>query len=146
MDDLDTKIIGMLQKDGRSSNAGIAREVNVSEGTVRRRLKKLFEDGLIQVVALPDPDKIGFHTEALIGIQVDPSKNDSVADALCDLREINWVTQTAGRYDIFAWASMTSAKELGIFLNTKVGTISGVRHSETFISLANKKRAAGVSL
>ena len=38
MDDLDSKIVGILQKDGRASNAGIAREVGVSEGTVRRRL------------------------------------------------------------------------------------------------------------
>ena len=146
MDDLDTRIIGILQKDGRSSNAGIARELGVSEGTIRRRLKKLVETELIQVIALPDPDKIGFHTEALIAIQVDPGENDTVAEALSNLREINWVTQTAGRYDIFVWASVTTAKELGIFLSGTLGKINGVRHSETFISLANKKRAAGVSL
>ena len=40
MDELDTKIIAMLQEDGRASNAGIARRVGVSEGTVRRRLKR----------------------------------------------------------------------------------------------------------
>ena len=38
MGNLDSKIGGILQKDGRASNAGIAREVGVSEGTVRRRL------------------------------------------------------------------------------------------------------------
>ncbi|MDA1189585.1 MAG: Lrp/AsnC family transcriptional regulator [Chloroflexi bacterium] len=146
MDALDTKIIELLQEDGRASNAGIARKVGVSEGTVRRRLKKLVQDKLIQVVALPDPAKVGYHSEALIGIQVDPDKTDSVADRLAALREINWVTLTAGRYDIFAWAALPSAEDLGVFLRTKIGVIPGIRRSETFINLANKKRAYGVAV
>ncbi len=43
MDDLDIKIISMLQEDGRVSNAQIARDVGCSEGTVRHRLKRLFQ-------------------------------------------------------------------------------------------------------
>ena len=54
MDQLDTQIIRILQKDGRASNAGIARAVGVSEGTVRRRLKRLVQEEFIQVVALLD--------------------------------------------------------------------------------------------
>ncbi|MBM3945232.1 MAG: Lrp/AsnC family transcriptional regulator, partial [SAR202 cluster bacterium] len=97
-------------------------------------------------VALPDPAKVGYHSEALIGIQVDPDKTDQVAEGLAALREINWVTVTAGRYDIFAWAALPSSEALGVFLRTKVGTIPGVRRSETFINLANKKRAYGVAV
>ena len=44
MDKLDIKIIEILQKDGRTPNALIAREVGVTEGTVRRRLKELVKD------------------------------------------------------------------------------------------------------
>ena len=49
MDDLDINIIDILQKDGRASNAKIARGVGVSEGTIRRRLKKLIGDRTIQI-------------------------------------------------------------------------------------------------
>ena len=52
MDELDAQIIAMLRKDGRASNAGIARNVGVSEGTVRRRLKRLVQEKFIQVVAV----------------------------------------------------------------------------------------------
>ena len=71
MDELDRKIIGILQLDGRASNAKIARQLGVSEGTIRRRLKRLIEDEAIQVVALPEPSKLGYNTEAIVGIQVD---------------------------------------------------------------------------
>ena len=90
MDKLDGKIIEILQSDGRASNAGIARQVRVSEGTVRRRLKRLIHEEYIQVVALPDPAKMGLHSEALVGIQVDQDRVDRVADDLADPRARGW--------------------------------------------------------
>ena len=145
MDQLDTKIIGILQEDGRASNAGIARKVGVSEGTVRRRLKRLVQEEFIQVVALPDPVKMGYESQALIGVQVDPDKVDRVADALAALSEISWVAVTTGSYDIFAWATLQSAEALGIFLRTRVGIIPGVRRTETFVNL-DKKRGFAVAI
>ena len=121
MDELDAKIISLLQQDGRASNAGIAREVGVSEGTVRRRLKRLVQGEYIHVIAMLDPSKLGFASEALIGVQVDPDKIDQVATSLANLEEVNWVAITTGSYDIFAWAVLQSSESLGIFLRTKAG-------------------------
>src|SRR3989344_1022030 len=70
LDRLDIRIISLLQDDGMATNAGIARQVGVSEETVRRRVKRLMEDKYIKVIALPDPAKLGFNSEVLIGIQV----------------------------------------------------------------------------
>ena len=77
MDTLDRKIITLLETNGRASNARIARDVGVSEGTVRRRLKRLIQDNIINVVALPDPGKLGYNSEAIIGVQVDPDQVDA---------------------------------------------------------------------
>ncbi|MCZ6618963.1 MAG: Lrp/AsnC family transcriptional regulator, partial [Gammaproteobacteria bacterium] len=122
----------MLQKDGRASNASIAREVGVSEGTVRRRLKRLVDEHYISVVAMLDPGKIGFGSEALIGVQVDPDRIDGVSDDLASLEEIGWVAITTGSYDLFAWVTLESPEALGLFLRSKVGRIPGVRRTETF--------------
>ena len=145
MDELDTKIIKILQDDGRASNAGIARKVGVSEGTVRRRLKRLVQEEYIQVVALPDPAKMGYDSQALVGVQVEPDKIEQVANDLTTLEEISWVAVTTGSFDIFAWAALPSAEALGIFLRTKVGTIPGVRRTETFVNL-DKRRGYGMAL
>ncbi len=146
MDKLDLRIISLLQEDGTATNAGIARQVSVSEETVRRRLKRLVQDEFIRVVALPDPAKLGYESEVLIGAQVDADKVDQVAEALAGLDEINWVSVTTGSFDIFAWATLRSSEELSIFLRTRVGVITGVRRLETFINLAIKKRHYGVAI
>ena len=146
MDELDRKIIHILQEDGRASNARIARDVGVSEGTVRRRLKRLIQDGIITVAAFPDPVTLGFTTEALIGIQIDPDKIDAVAGHLIELQAASLVVQTTGAFDMFAWVTLPSSEELGRFLQNKVGTIPGVRRTETFVSLAVRKRHYGVTL
>ncbi len=146
MDEMDAKIIAMLQEDGRASNASIARSVGVSEGTVRRRLKRLVDENFIQVIAMLNPGKMGFGAEALIGVQADPDKVDEVSRAISQLEEISWVAVTTGTYDIFAWATLESSESLGLFLRTKLGTIPGVRRTETFVSLSVKKRGYGVAV
>ena len=144
MDELDGKIIRLLQRDGRASNARIAREVGVSEGTVRRRLKRLVQDDVIHVIAVPNMEKMGYGTAALIGLQTDPGRVDEVADAVARLDEAHYVAITTGAYDIFAWVAVESAGELGTFLRSKVGVIPGVRRTETFVNLSMKKRSYGL--
>lgn len=144
MDELDRKIIGLLERNGRASNASIARDVGVSEGTVRRRLKRLVSDRIINVIALPDPRKLGYESEALIGIQVDPDKIDQVATKVAELEHTRWVAVTTGTYDVFAWATLPNAEALGQFLRENVGTITGIRRTETFVNLAVKKREYGI--
>jgi len=146
MDNLDTKIVGILQKDGRASNAGIAREVGVSEGTVRRRLKRLVDEQIINVVALLDPSRLGYSSEAIVGIQVDPDKIDEASETISELDGVSWVVVTTGAYDIFVWITMESSADLGSFLRQKLGTVAGVRRTETFVNLAVKKRGYGVSV
>ena len=59
MDQIDRKIVSMLGHDGRLSNAHMARELEVSEGTIRRRVKILLDSKTISIVA-SDPKKLGF--------------------------------------------------------------------------------------
>ena len=144
MDELDRKIIKILEQNGRASNAKIARTVGVSEGTVRRRLNRLISDTIIRVVALPDPKALGYESEALIGVQVDPDKIDVVADSLAALNSTRWVAVTTGSFDMFAWVVLPDPERLGRFLREKVGRIPGVRRTETFVNLAIRKREYGV--
>ncbi len=146
MDELDRKIIALLQMDGRASNAKIAREVGVSEGTVRRRLRRLIQDDVVNVVAVPNLEKLGYATTALIGLQTGPGKSDQVAESIAGLQEAHYVAVTTGAYDVFVWAGLESAEGLGDFLRTKIGIIEGVQRTETFVNLSIKKRTYGLVL
>ena len=144
MDEIDKQLIEILQTNGRSSNARIAREVGVSEGTVRRRLRRLVQDEIIRVVAVPDPEKMGFNTVALVGIQADPDKIDDVARMLAQLEETQYVSLTTGSFDIFIWVALPSSEALGEFLRGRVGMTPGIRRTETFVNLAIRKRGYGL--
>ena len=146
MDELDRRIIKLLQVDGRASNAKIAREVGVSEGTVRRRLRNLIKGDVIKVIAVPNLEQMGYGTVALIGIQTDPGRVDDVADAIATLDEAHYVSISTGAYDIFTWVGLESPEKLGLFLRNQVGTISGIRRTETFVNLSIKKRTYGLVL
>jgi Lrp/AsnC family transcriptional regulator for asnA, asnC and gidA len=59
IDAVDSRIILLLQEDGRMSNKAIARELGIAESTVRTRLKRLIEDRIVKIVALSNPFDLG---------------------------------------------------------------------------------------
>ena len=144
MDDLDVNIINLLQLDGRASNAKIAREAGVSEGTIRRRLKKLIEDGYLRVIDIPNLDRLGFATTAMIGIQTEPGMSEKVATTIAELEQAHYVAVTTGSFDVFVWVGTDTAENLGSFLREQVGVINGVQRTETFVNLSIKKRTSGL--
>ena len=139
VDNLDSQIVQILKKDGRASNAHIARALGVSEGTVRRRLKMLIDSDVVHVNVSLDPAKMGLTTEAIIGLEVDPDKMDPVCASLADFDEIGYVTLTTGAVDVFAWGRFSSTESLGLFLRSKVGKIPGVRRTETYMCISVRK-------
>lgn len=143
MDEIDRKVIASLREDGRASHAQLGRELGLSEGTARRRLNKLLEDKIIRITAVSDPERLGYHTSAFIGLQVDPSRIEAVADELAAFPEAEHVSITTGSYDIFIWVNLASSEALASFLHHRVGLIDGVRHTETFMSLETRKRTWG---
>jgi Lrp/AsnC family transcriptional regulator for asnA, asnC and gidA len=145
LDELDEKLISLLQSNGRTSNIELAKKVGVSEGTIRRRFRNLIDEEIIRVVAIPDPSKLGRRTAALIGLQVDPALVDSVSVQLSEIDDVQYVAITTGAYDIFLWVALGTPEELSLFLRDRLGAISGIRRTETFVNLVIKKNPAGPS-
>jgi Lrp/AsnC family transcriptional regulator for asnA, asnC and gidA len=79
MDELDRLILQTLQEDGRTPFTQIARQVGVSETTIRGRYKHLVETGAIRTVGIADPYALGFQAPAIIGISIKPGTVDRVA-------------------------------------------------------------------
>ncbi len=138
-DKLDRTIIEILQQDGRAPNARMSRTLHVSEGTVRRRLAKLIREHTIRVVAVAEPQQLGYHLSAIIGLRTDPPRTESVATALAAFSEAEHVAVTTGRYDVLAWVNVVDAAALSDFLQHKVGGVDGVRQTETFVVLDSPK-------
>ena len=132
---LDKRIIEHLQADGRRPFTQIAAELGVSETTVRARTNRLIERGILQVVGVTDPLKLGFHQMAMIGIRCESSKLIEVAEHLADMPEVDYVVITAGSYDLLIETVCEDNEALLTFLADRLRAIDGVRETETFVYL-----------
>ena len=143
LDDVDSRLIDLLRRNGRMSNIELARELGVSEGTVRRRFRALVDEEIVRVVAVADASKLGRRTSALVGLKVAPAFVESVANELAEMEEVHYSAVTTGAFDVFCRVSFGSSLELSDFLRNRAGSIQGVRSTETFINLSIKKNSVG---
>ena len=146
MDDLDRQIIATLQIDGRTTNKATAIATGVSEETIRRRTNRLIHEGVIDIVGIPNAAKMGVDFQALIGLQVDANRLDTVAEALAEMNEVTWVAITTGSIDVMARVELRSSNELRELLSSQVSRIKGVRRTETFVCMDNLKEQHGVTV
>ena len=139
IDDTDRRIIEALQRDGRRPYGQIADAVGISEAAVRRRVQRLRDLGIRQIVAVTDPLQLGFTREALVGIRVHGDVR-IVADKLASIDECNYVVMCAGSYDILAEIVAENDAALVHLLNDAVRSIPGVTEVETFMYLKLTKQ------
>jgi Lrp/AsnC family transcriptional regulator for asnA, asnC and gidA len=133
--DLDKRIIEHLQADGRRAFTRIAADLGVSEAAVRARTNRLIERGVIQIVGVTDPLKVGFHQMAMIGVRCQSDRLVAVAEALAAMPEVDYVVITAGTYDLLVETIHEDNEALLRFLTERLRALDGVRETETFVYL-----------
>ncbi len=110
IDHLDDKIIEILKKDSRRPFVEIANELEVSEGTIRSRVKKLFEEGVIQAFTIKTSSK---NVKALVEVKIDVNVNTSdIADQIASFDGVSEVYEVTGEEDIVAIIDVTSSPQL----------------------------------
>ena len=139
LDDLDREIISFLQYDGRMPFTKIATELGTTEGTVRRRVKHLNESGVMQIVAIVEPQNMGWEEAAMIGISVKANLITSIADEIAKLPEVAYLFQAAGEFDLVAEVFCKNREHFVSFLNNKLQQIPGVERTQSFMILKMHK-------
>jgi Lrp/AsnC family transcriptional regulator, regulator for asnA, asnC and gidA len=135
LDEIDHQIISILQQDGRAPLAQIAKQLNVSAGMIRIRYNRLVEMGVLRVVAITNPLRMGFQTMAMIGIKVDGNKLLEISEKIAALEEVIYLIVVSGAYDILAEVVCRDQNHLLQFLTGRLYKIDGIRASESFMHL-----------
>ena len=139
LDDVSKRIIEQLQHDGRKSYAEIGKVVGLSEAAVRQRVQKLKESGVMQIVAVTDPLRLGFSRQAMIGIKCSGNATE-VAERLSDIPSIDYVVMTAGSFDILAEVVIENDEHLISLINEQIRPLEHVISTETFVYLKLQKQ------
>ncbi|MFB6396937.1 Lrp/AsnC family transcriptional regulator [Polymorphospora lycopeni] len=133
VDEVARQIIEQLQEDGRRAYATIGRAVGLSEAAVRQRVQRLLDAGVIQIVAVTDPLRLGFPRQAMVGLRTSGDL-ERVADRLAELDEISHVAITAGSFDLLAEVVCRDDDHLLEILR-RLRTADGVVSTEAFVYL-----------
>ena len=138
LDDPARAIIDQLQQDGRRPYTAIAADVGMSESAVRQRVRSLIDLGVMRIVAVTDPLRLGFNLVAMVAVSVDGDFR-AVAEAVAEIPEVDYLVLTTGKYDLLAQLVARDNEHLLCILNDRLRAIPGVRTTETFMYLAIEK-------
>ena len=140
MDLLDTQLIELLIKDANVSSTSLAKQLNVSSSTVRRRMNNLLKQEIIHIKAAPNLEKFGLPVVAFISIEVSHEKIKSVLKTLSEYPNAAWVGATSGLFNVRTVWWVSSTEELYNILESEIGKIDGIIRIETSICLQIEKR------
>lgn len=140
LSDADLSIIRCMQKDARGSLTKVAETIGMPESTVRHRLGRLVQQGLIEFAVVTNPLLIGYSVWVIFEIEVQPSRIRPVAQRLAEIAEIHLVGIVAGRYDIYAGALFRNNKELLDFITGPLARVPGIIRISTSSMIEIVKR------
>ena len=125
-DELDHSIMDLLSENGRQSNRKIGRTLGLSEGVIRKRLKRLQSAGAFKLSLVTDVQSVGLTSFAYVRLSVSPSTLQFVAQTIAEMKECGYVAITAGRYDIVAFIISSDRQSLCSLVDERIGVLRGV--------------------
>ncbi len=132
-DKLDKAIIHVLNEDGRLSSSAIARRLDVTERTVRNRIRRLTESGVIRPVAVVNPAAFGYTLAVDIFCEFDAALANQAIAAITTMPEVSYVAYAAGDQDISLQAMFKNSSDLHLFITNKLRQVPGIRHTRTVL-------------
>jgi Lrp/AsnC family transcriptional regulator for asnA, asnC and gidA len=134
MDKIDRAIVDLLMDDGRMPCSEIARRVGISERSARYRLNRLLERGIIRIVAMANPQLLGFSVMADVFIEVEPGHIMEVARRLSEFPCVSYIACSTGDRDLSIQIVARDNVELYRFVAEEIGNVPGVKKTVTLLA------------
>jgi Lrp/AsnC family transcriptional regulator, regulator for asnA, asnC and gidA len=134
LDKYDLKIVKLLMKDGRMSASEIAREIgDLSERSIRYRIERMIQDGLVRIGAIVNPKALGFEVIADVWLEVESGYIQEVAQKISEYDCVSYVATSIGEKDVSVQIYARDNREVYNFVTEILGRIPGVRKTVTSI-------------
>lgn len=142
LDETNKQIIRLLS-DGRRPYSAIAEELGITENTVRSRVNKLMEDGVLRITGLVDPGQVPSVQLAYMGIKTATMDLDRKAEELTALTGVVSCSVVTGRYDLMLVVELSEDEDSSLlnFFKNELVKVDGIRSVETFLVYQSHKLA-----
>ena len=136
LDRIDLRLLRRLQRDGRTTNADLAKAANISPATCHRRTQRLFDEGYIRAVrADVAPDKVDRGSLVIVGVVLDRSTQESFSAFEGAIRKLPFVLDchlVAGDFDFFLKIRVKDIADFRRLHGEQLLALPGVRQTRTF--------------
>ena len=120
-------------RNGRKSYQKIARDLSVSENTVRTRVKKLMDEGVLEISGLVNPETIDGHRTVMVGVKLQSMDLVNKGQEFSNLKGVVSVSVVTGRFDLILIVFLKPGFGLLEFYTEEVSKIKDVQSVETFV-------------
>ena len=134
LDDTNIAIIREL-RNGRKAFSSIADKIGITENTVRSRVNKLLEDGVLQISGLVDPQFIPEMQVVVMGVKLSTLDLEDKAKEMLRLKGVISVMVVTGRYDLIVQLATSTQDDQSLlnFFKNELSKVKGVSDVETFV-------------
>jgi DNA-binding Lrp family transcriptional regulator len=140
LDDVDRRILNILQRDARLSFRNVARRLKVSDATVRSRVSRLKQNNVIKgFTTLVDPQEVGMEVIALIQLEVDTQLLTKLTADLRAVEEVKLVMEAGDRANLILLVSFLTREALNAFLDDHIRGNPGVQLLSVTLALGLRK-------
>lgn len=150
LDDIDLQILSILQENGRTSNADLARKVKLSPPSVLQRVRKLEESGLItDYVAILNAQILGFGLMVLTKITLESHQEKTIEkfrESVTRLPNVLEVFQVSGDFDFLLKIRAANMADYERIVRESVSPLPGVGRIESNFVLAVGKSTAALPI
>jgi Lrp/AsnC family transcriptional regulator for asnA, asnC and gidA len=129
----DHQMISLLNRDARMTSAEISRRVGLPERTVRNRINRLVNEGVIKLVAVVDPSGLGYDLVVDIFCELDVQHREAVIQALANMPEISYIAVSTGDQDLSLQALFKNSADMHEFITNHLQQIPGIRRTRTVL-------------
>ncbi|RKL62861.1 Lrp/AsnC family transcriptional regulator [Thermoanaerobacteraceae bacterium SP2] len=144
LDDIDIKILNILQDDAKISYAEMGRKLNMSRSAVRERVNILIEKGIIEKFTIViNPYKLGLEMSAFFEIDVEPRHLQTVAKTLAEEKYVQSVNQMSGPSTLHVHAILKNKEHLERFLSETIYSLNGITSVRSYILIRGFKSKSG---
>lgn len=147
LDDIDAKIVELLNEDGRMSFTDLSKEVKLSRVAVQARVNQLLETGVIErFSAVINPEKIGIKVSAFFNVEVAPKYLQQAAETLAADPNVSSLYHMTGPSKLHMHGLFKDNQEMEVFLEERLYTLPGIMSVDCQILIKRYKSRIGMKL
>lgn len=133
LDELGQEIVRELQEDARQSFREIGRKLEVSEGTVRNRVRGLVQSNTMKISAIPNPEQLGLNFMCIMCIEVKVGSAQRVEQLLIESPNIYYLCGCTGTFDIIGIFLFHTPREFDEFVKNVIANVPEIVRTSTFV-------------